>query len=258
MITTEIDVVNHPIDDPAFRQTCRRHLDTTGALVLEKFFTADAVAAVLDQSENSRLDAYFTSDDHTVYLEPPDTAFAADHPRNRLIVSTKGCLTDDQIPEESPLRTVYESEAFRSFLCSVLDVEELHRYADPLSSINVHFHEHGQELGWHFDNSSFAVTALIQAPEGGGRFDYIPVLRDTNSGDMNFDGVGRALAGEIPHITLDLEPGCLVLFRGRDSLHRVTPSRGDRVRILAVLAYNTAPDVALSESARQTFFGRLS
>jgi hypothetical protein len=258
VITAQINVTEHPIGDAGFRESCRRQLDTIGALVLHDFFTPEAVAAVLDQSETRRTDAYFTTDEHTVYLDPTDPAYTPDHPRNQLITSTKGCLTDDQIPADSPLRAVYDSEAFRSFLCDVLDVDALHRYADPLASINVHFHEDGQELGWHFDNSSFAVTALIQAPEGGGRFDYIPALRDAESGDMNFDGVGRALVGEIPHLTLELEPGCLVLFRGRDALHRVTPSQGDRARIVAVLAYNTEPDVALSESARRTFFGRLS
>ena len=47
----------------------------------------------------------------------------------------------------------------------MLGIESIHAYDDPLSSINVHFAPHGQELGWHFDNSSFAVTLLLQAPQ---------------------------------------------------------------------------------------------
>ncbi len=258
MIAASIDVASHPIGDPLYRTACREQLDRAGALVLRDFFRAEAIATILDESLARRDDVYFTVDDHTAYLDPPDAAFAPDHPRNRAVASTKGCLTDDQISTNSPLRVVYDSPEFRSFLCSVLGVEELHPYADPLSSINVHFHEHGHELGWHFDNSSFAVTALIQAPEGGGRFDYIPDLRDSESGDMNFAGVDRVLRGDAAFVTLDVEPGCLVLFRGRDSLHRVTPTSGDRARVLAVLAYNTEPGVSLSEAARLTFFGRLS
>ncbi|MGP4128360.1 hypothetical protein OJE16_00555 [Pantoea tagorei] len=48
-----------------------------------------------------------------------------------------------------------------------------------------------------------------------------------------------------------------MLFRGRNSLHRVTPTEGDITRMLAVLAYNTQPGIALSETARMTFYGRL-
>jgi hypothetical protein len=57
--------------------------------------------------------------------------------------------------------------------------------------------------------------------------------------------------------TLNMEAGCLVLFRGRNSMHRVTPTIGDTTRMLVVLAYNTKPGVSLSESARKTFYGRL-
>jgi len=40
----------------------------------------------------------------------------------------------------------------------VLNEESLYKYDDNLSSINIHFAKTGQELGWHFDNSSFAIT----------------------------------------------------------------------------------------------------
>ena len=86
----------------------------------------------------------------------------------------------DQIPDDSVLRELYESPAVRRFLGRILGIEVLHPYADELSSINVHFHRDGEELGWHFDNSSFAVTLLIQAPEAGGRFQYVPDLRDAD------------------------------------------------------------------------------
>ena len=54
-----------------------------------------------------------------------------------------------------------------------------------------------------------------------------------------------------------MDAGTLALFRGRNSMHRVTPVYGGSTRVLAVLAYNSEPGVALSESARMTFYGRL-
>jgi len=103
---------------------------------------------------------------------------------------------------------MYGAETFKSFLCDVLEESGLYEYADQLSSINMHYAAEGQELGWHFDNSSFA------------------------------------------------NPGTLVLFRGRNSMHRVTPVTGDTTRMLVVLAYNSQPGIALSESASNTFYGR--
>jgi predicted 2-oxoglutarate/Fe(II)-dependent dioxygenase YbiX len=74
---------------------------------------------------------------------------------------------------------------------------------------------------------------------------------------MNYPGVGRVLKGEVEAKVLAMSAGDLVLFRGRDALHRVTPTQGDTTRMLVVLAYNAEANVALSESARMTFYGRL-
>ena len=136
-------------------------------------------------------------------------------------------------------------------------MDEIHPYADDLSSINVHFAAEGKELGWHFDNSSFAVTLMIQQPEQGGVFEYVGGLRDADADDMGFADVNRVLDGDIEPQTLVMDAGALVLFRGRNALHRVTPVVGERTRILVVLAYNAEPGVSLSESARMTFYGRL-
>jgi hypothetical protein len=121
----------------------------------------------------------------------------------------------------------------------------------------VHYADEGQELGWHFDNSEFAITLLLQAPHSGGQFQYVRDLRDATAGEMNFTGVAAVLDGEATVEKLAVTPGTLVLFRGRNSMHRVTPTVGEKTRILVVLAYNTKPGIALSEAARMTFFGRL-
>jgi predicted 2-oxoglutarate/Fe(II)-dependent dioxygenase YbiX len=65
------------------------------------------------------------------------------------------------------------------------------------------------------------------------------------------------LKGELETQALAMSAGDLVLFRGKDALHRVTPTQGNTTRMLVVLAYNAEANVALSESARMTFYGRL-
>ena len=135
---------------------------------------------------------------------------------------------------------------------------ELHPYADNLSSINIHYADRGQELGWHFDNSSFAITLLIQKPSAGGVFEFVRDLSNRENGDWNFEGVSSVLDGNAKVEVVDIEPGTLVLFRGRNSIHRVSPNRSDVTRMMAVLAYNSEPGVELSETARMTFYGRLN
>ncbi len=56
---------------------------------------------------------------------------------------------------------------------------------------------------------------------------------------------------------LQIEEGTLVLFYGRNYLHRVTPVTSQKHRVLATLNYNLEKNIELSENARLTFFGRL-
>ena len=252
-----IDLSNHPIQDAHFVSKCRATLDETGVLVLPGFITPIALDAMRAEAEAGADQAYFCTQQHSVYLTPPDPNHADTHAANRQVESSKGCICDDIVAANSPLRALYDADAFRDFIRAVTGQGALHPYADTLSSINIHYANRGQELGWHFDNSSFAITLLIKKPDAGSRFEYVKDLRDADAGDMNYAGVTALLDGETTPEVLALDEGGLVLFRGRNSIHRVSPNESDTTRILAVLAYNAEPGVELSESARMTFYGRL-
>lgn len=253
-----IDLTTHPLGDPAFADLCRAQLEAEGVLVLPGFVSPSALARMQAEASAGAPQAYFCTQEHSVYLTPPDPDLPPDHAVNRQVSSSKGCICDDVVPQGSPLRGLYDAPEFRAFICAVTGETSIHPYADPLSSINIHYARRGQELGWHFDNSSFAITLLIQKPTAGARFEYIRDFRDHEAGEMNHAGVTALLDGEITPKVLQMAPGDLVLFRGRDSIHRVSPNESDTTRMLAVLAYNDRPGVALSESARMTFYGRLS
>lgn len=253
-----VNVEKFPLQSEDFRDACKHALDESGVLVMPGFLTTAAIDNVRREGQKHQHLAYYTISDHNIYLNPADPAYAADHPRNRQVSSSKGCITTDQIPSDSALIALYDATVFREFLCAVLGEERLYEYADPMSSINLHYADEGQELGWHFDNSSFAITLMIQTPEDGGKFEYVKDVRDADGGEMNYEITGKVLDGAIVSETLTIDAGSLVLFRGRNSMHRVTPVKGNRTRMLVVLAYNTEPGVALSESARMTFYGRLA
>ena len=252
-----IDQARHPLGDHAYQQSCRAILDHDGVLTLPGFLTKAALTKMVQEAAEAAPLAYYAKGTHNVYLTPNDASLGADHIFNRQVVSSKGCICTDQVPSESGLHILYHSPVFQAFISAITGQAGIYPYADRLSSINVHYANEGQELGWHFDNSSFAITLLLQAPFQGGHFDYVKDLRDADAGEMNFDGVRAVLDEEINPTRLAIDPGTLVLFRGRNAMHRVTPTIGTRTRYLVVLAYNDKPNIALSESARLTFFGRL-
>lgn len=57
--------------------------------------------------------------------------------------------------------------------------------------------------------------------------------------------------------TLTLRPGDLQLFRGRFSLHRVTPVAGTTARHAAIFAYSTRAGVVNSATRSRQLFGRV-
>ena len=253
-----LNTKSHPIDDLEYRSKCKSMLDQDGVLVLKNFLLSDSIRSILEEAIQQERLAYYCVNEHNVYLEPFDDNYHKSHPRNKTVISSKGCITDDQVPKGSALRALYDSKYFKEFLCSVLNEESLYKYDDNLSSINIHYAKTGQELGWHFDNSSFAITLLIQKPEAGGEFEYVRDFRNSKNNDNNYDQVLDLINGQCKPKKLAMENGSLVLFRGKDAIHRVTPTVGDRTRILSVLAYNSEPNVKLSETARMTFFGKLN
>lgn len=252
-----IDLAAYPMGEETFVAQCAATLNDVGVLVLPDFIRKPALDLMRQEAVEGETQAYFCTQTHSVYLSPDNPEFAPDHPANRKVTSSKGCICDDVVGQGSPLRTLYDDTGFRHFVAAVTGQTQLHAYEDPLSSINIHYAKRGQELGWHFDNSSFAITLLIQKPPEGSRFEYIKDLRAAETDEMNFDGVRDLLDGRVQPDVLEMDPGTLVLFRGRNSIHRVSPNESDITRILAVLAYNDQPGVELSESARMTFYGRL-
>ena len=252
-----VNLDKFPITDPKFKNSCKGLLDRKGALNLKKFLLPAAIKKIREEGIKKQHLAYYVKNKHNVYLTADDPSYPDNHPRNRQITSSKGCIQDDQIPQDSPLHTLYNSDIFKNFLSYVLGEQALYKFADSLSSINLHYASKGQELGWHFDNSSFATTLLIQRPEGGGIFEYVENVRDAVAGEMNYTAVNDILNNATSTKKFNVPEGTLTLFRGQNALHRVTPTQGERTRMLAVFAYNSKQGVAISPETSMIFYGRV-
>jgi len=247
----------HKFDQPDWRADQKAMLAETGALVLSGFLQPAALHRLQDEADAGLSHAYFNPQTHTVYLNDIDPDFDKLHIRNRQFLSSKGCICDDQIAEDSVLKQIYHHPIFKAGLCDILGEEALYPYADKLSSVNIHYARKGEELNWHYDNSSFAVTLMISPATKGGHFEYVQNVRQADKGEMGFDVTRQIVDGEKDVQRLSLGAGDLCLFRGRNALHRVSPVEDDSTRQLAVLAYNSQPGISLSQTAQKTFYGRI-
>jgi len=247
----------HRLDDIGWRMKQKALLAENGALVLSNFLHKQALSSLQKEAQAGLADAYFNPQTHTVYLSKPDPDYDESHIRNRQLLSSKGCICDDQIADSSVLKQIYHHPLFQSALCDILGEEKLYPYADSLSSVNIHYARKGEELNWHYDNSSFAVTLMISPATKGGHFEYVQNVRKADDGDMGFEATRQIIDGETEFQRLSLGAGDLCLFRGRNALHRVSPVEDNSTRQLAVLAYNSEPGISLSSTAQQTFYGRI-
>jgi hypothetical protein len=256
-----VDLRRFPINDPASPQyrdlvrSCRDQLRDHGVAQLAGFLTPAAVGEMLALAGELTPRAWASDQTHTAYFEPADQAPGPDHPRALLQHSAKKAIAYDLIPSGAPIRRLYESDDLTSFIAAVLNRPALYRSADPLDALEIAIFDHGDELGWHFDNSEFSITVMYAEAEAGGHFDYYPWLRDQH--DENYPVVQQVLLGGSDGVVrLATSPGTLAVFRGQRALHRVTPVSGRRPRINSVLTYGEHPGMKLNELTQQLFYGR--
>ncbi|AFI04959.1 hypothetical protein [Helicobacter cetorum] len=247
----------YTLNNTTFRENCKGILQKDGIMILPHFIEPQVLEQIKQEALAKEHLAYYTQNTHNIYLQKKDNNFSDSHIRNLDLMSEKGCITDNYINSDSPLRELYNSSDLKDFLAFVLEEENLYPYADKLSSINIHYAKDNQGLNWHFDNSSFAVTLLIQKPLGGGEFCFVKDVRDSKHDDMGYDLAHKIVSSTWSYQSLGQDEGTLVLFRGRDSLHKVNKTKGEVCRILCVFAYNNEPNISLSQEAMQTFYGKV-
>jgi alkylated DNA repair dioxygenase AlkB len=256
-----VDLDRYPIADlgageaQALVARCRQQLADDGATTLPGFVTPTAVAAMAAEANAAEAQAFFCDNTHNAYLTPDDVSLAADDPRRRRLHTMVGSIAYDLIDHDSPLRRLYNWPPLLEFIGNVLDVPALHQFADPLGACSVNVFRPGHRHQWHFDETEFTTTIMLQEAADGGFFDYVPHVRRADGGDV--EHVRRILDGDEDEVRrLPFTTGTMSIFAGRKSLHRVTEVLGGRTRLVAVLAFNAEPGVTNSPEIRQLFWGR--
>lgn len=236
--------------------TARAMLERDGIVVLPGFLRPAALAALVAEAERLVPDGHFAQVENTPYLALPDDAFPDGHPRCRLVRSALTAVAYDRFGTGSTLRALYEWPPLARFVRDVVGLEEIHPYADPLGALNVAAMSDGDELGWHFDQTDFVTSLAVQSPESGGDFEVARRLRTVD--DERYEEVAAVLNGGRTAVThVVFQPGALMIFAGRHSMHRVTPVVGPTPRYVALLAYDSHPGTDSSDLLKLVRYGRL-
>ena len=228
------------VSDASFVEECRAQYLANGWCHIPNFIGKERCAELRNEADALlESDAAFAStDDHTVYQQERDERLPLDHPRNRLMKSTKRIVDYEHVPQESSLRELYSAPELRSFVQAVVGVPELHLSACPYNAAMYNGYYDSDGLDWHFDSSEFGVNLVLQNPTDGGKFEYHSLTRSEE--DLwSYDAVTKVLAeadasaegaATSAETVEGLAPGSLVFFAGRLSLHRVSPVLNPDVR----------------------------
>lgn len=254
-----VDLARYPIADlssaegAAFAADCRKQYETTGLCMLNGFIRPEVLEQLAAEAEGLSAKAYFCKSTHNAYLTEEDGLDDADV-RARQEETYVGSVAYDLIPSDAALRRLYTWDPLRDFIGAVLGKPKLHRFADVLGACSINVFKDGGEHGWHFDESEFTVTLMLQPPEVGGEFEYVPQIRGLpNEQEI----VGRVLDGDRDGVVeLPFTPGTLLIFGGNQTIHRVARVSGPRQRLVPVLCFAEEAGVTNSPEVRQLFWGR--
>jgi hypothetical protein len=235
-------------------KNCRSELGDTGACNLQGFIKADDVESLAAEALAVMDLAYHKDTRRNAYFSKDDPSLPSDHPLRTFFPLRMSQLANDAIPKSAAIQRLYEWDLLTDFIRSVLDLDALHRTADPFLALNLTYLSVGDLQPWHYDHNEFTVTLLLQEADSGGEFEYAPRLRSID--DENFDAVKQLFAGIYGDVrTLPRRPGTLTIFKGRNAMHRVTEVRGKRPRISALLSYDSVPNQFADDETNAFIYG---
>ena len=236
-----------------FTKKCAATYRETGLCALPEFIVPKALIQLSQEAQLATKDAYFCDNTHNAYLT--DSAPNSDQSdvHQRLEKTFVGSVPYDKI-RHSELNQLYLFEPLKEFIRRVLAKEKLYRFADPLGACSINVFVDGGCHGWHFDESEFTVTLMLQAPTQGGHFEYVPGIRGNSNEAQLLEATLNGSRDEV--VELPFTPGTLLIFAGQQTLHRVTAVTGPKPRLVPVLCYAEEPDLKNSPEVRTLFWGR--
>ncbi len=256
-----VDLVRYPIhelDNPITKKLiadCRKELDRVGCALIPNFMLNESLQRMHTEAMRLMPETFWSQQRHNPYMTKDDTSLPEDHPQRFFQDRSSGFINSDLLEEHSDLNAIYANEAMTRFVGECVGVGPIYNWADPLGCNPYSIMGDDQYFPWHFDGNEFTISILVQEAEEGGVFEYAPDIRSPE--EENFDKVHAVLKGRRDNVqALQLRAGDLQLFKGRYSLHRVTPVKGAVQRIIALPTYVMDPDTVNRPERAKQFYGR--
>ena len=106
-ISNIINVELYDLKDNLFVKKCKKNFCQKGVLTLPFFLKKDALKKILMESNSKKKLAFYTKNKHNIYLSEDNLNYSNNHPTNHKVVSSKGCITTDQLDKTSVLRYIH-------------------------------------------------------------------------------------------------------------------------------------------------------
>lgn len=226
---------------------CRSSLDDAALCLLPGFLTAEATRGFTKEATDLVPRAIRQDKLRTSYGWMDNSSFTPDHPRGKVYHTRNSTVPLHLIPENSPMRQLFFWDELTEFVRRCLGFETLYCSACPYLALEMKVYDSGDDICWHYDTNDGVVSLLLQQPDEGGGFEYAPFIRSEE--DENYDEVGRVIDGTSEIVRRpQFEPGSLVLFRGRRSMHRVAPvGQTTKPRLIMLFSYDKQPNMVFPE-----------
>jgi len=257
-----IDLSRYPLDRPGSEEyralilTKRNELNKNQFCTMPRFLLDAQRRKIVAAVERRQEHTHRADSQRNVYLEcARSPSLPGDHPKN---IFARGCynmMGAHLLDDDSPLKDLYYWPPMQQFVADIVGEADLYPSEDPYQPVNVLCQGNGDRSAWHFDsNNAFTMTLMLQSAESGGHFEMTPNTRSDT--DPNFEGVAQLLLGEESNVVrVARDEGELVIFRGCNSAHRVTPIEGSRLRLMCVMVYETEPGVIGDPVVNETVYG---
>ena len=261
-LETIVNLEEHPIQNlnsPKIKELikkCKSDLDRYSCSTIPNFILPKSLKIMNTELEKQLDEVYMSKQSINAYLySKDDPSLPKDHPKRIFMDRYNGYLNSDVFAKDSEMKFLYEQDEILKFVSACLGISPIYRWADPLACHAYNVMKPDGVLPWHFDSCEFTLSLMIQKPTEGGIFEYCPNIREP--GNENFEEVKKVIDGDRTRVLqLKLEPGDLQIFKGRYSLHRVTVTRGETPRIIALPTYVTNPYLVNRPHHAEAFYGR--
>ena len=268
------------VQSPTLITSLRTSYLQTGVATIPNFLSPPELKSAINScKKNTKTtpkktkDCFITNTKHNCYLLPSDSSFPSNHIRNRELETKVASIANDELPKGGVLLSLYENPLFLTLISNIVlgnsaNKKLLYTSMDPIGACSVNVFKADWRHGYHFDESEFSVTLMLQRPAKGGIFEMSSRLRSSGNemvyekveaivnddGEVDSHGIERSTNDDVTPLLF--EPGTLSVFAGNSSLHRVTSCKGAVDRLVAVFTFSSVPGFTNSKKVQEMFWGR--